>query len=78
MNDKPTPRELGYYASLAQVGMEMALPVVLGYWADEWLGTTPWLTVVAAILGFVGGLVHLIALVQEKARQDSSDKKPPP
>lgn len=78
MPDNPTPRELGYYAALAQTGLEMVLPTIAGYFIDDWLGTRPWITIIAAVLGFAGGLAHLIAIVNRKERDESSNKKPPP
>ena len=78
MSQDPTPRELGYYASSAQTGLEMVLPAVFGHFIDGWLETTPWITIIAAALGFAAGLIHLIAIVNRKERDESSDKKPPP
>ena len=46
---------MGYYAALAQTGAEMVLPIVAGHYADEWIGTTPWITSIAAVAGFAGG-----------------------
>ena len=77
MTDEPTPREMGYYVALAQVGVEMVLPTIGGFYLDEWLGTTPWITIVAAVLGFAGGMIHLIAILRQKERDESSDQKPP-
>jgi hypothetical protein len=59
----PDPKKLGIYFALAQVGMEMAAPVVIGILLDQNLGWTPWATVVGAVVGFVGGLVHLVAIL---------------
>lgn len=78
MDQKPTPREMGYSIALAQVGVEMVLPTLLGYWIDDWLGTTPWMTIVLAVFGFAGGMIHLIMILKEKERDESSRKKPPP
>ena len=77
MSNEPTPREMGYYVALAQVGLEMALPAALGAYLDQWLGTSPWITAGLAIFGFVGGLAHLLAILKNKERDESSDKKPP-
>ena len=41
-------------------GVEVALPTLLGYWADQQLGWMPALTLVGLTLGFGGGLYHLI------------------
>ena len=78
MNQDPTPREMGYYAALAQVGLEMVLPAVLGYYLDSWLSTTPWLMIATAVLGFAAGLIHLFAILRRKERDESSEKRPPP
>lgn len=78
MGQEPTPREMGYYVALAQTGVEMVLPAVGGHFLDQWLDTTPWLTVIFAVLGFAAGFVHLLAILKQKERDESIDKKPPP
>jgi F0F1-type ATP synthase assembly protein I len=62
----PDLKLLAYYYSLAQVGVEMAAPIGLGAWLDYYFRWTPWLTVTGAVLGFVGGLVHLLALLNKQ------------
>lgn len=46
---------LGY----AQIGLELAGAVLLGffggYWLDRKLGTLPWLTLAGAVAGIAGG-----------------------
>lgn len=78
MNQEPSPREIGYYSQLAQVGTEMALPAGLGAYLDHVFETGPWLTVTLAVFGFVAGLVHLIAIMNAKERGESTKKKKPP
>jgi F0F1-type ATP synthase assembly protein I len=75
----PDPKELGFYFSLSQVGLEMVVPVGVGLFLDhyfEW--KTPWGAIAGAVLGLVVGFVHLVALVNQhdkegpgKPRQDS-------
>lgn len=77
MGQLPTPREMGYYAALAQTGVEMVVPAILGYFVDDWVGTTPWITVIAAVFGFVAGLTHMIVILKRKERDESADNKPP-
>lgn len=60
------PKETAFYVMLGQVGMEMVGPVILGLLLDHWLNWTPWLTVIGAVLGFVGGLGHLVVLLNQK------------
>lgn len=78
MSEEPTPREMGYYAQLAQAGIEMFLPAALGAYLDDWLGTSPWITASLAVLGFAAGLIHLLVILKNKERDESADKKPPP
>ena len=73
--DQPTPRQLGYYFAMAQVGLEMAVPIGLGWLMDHWLEWFPALTIVGAILGLVGGLYHLIVL-QRQLEKVNQDQKP--
>ena len=47
------------------VGLEFALPPLLGVWLDRWWGTTPWATVVGAVLGFAVGMMHILRIARE-------------
>jgi hypothetical protein len=70
----PSPREMGYYFALAQVGFEMIAPMLVGIGLDYAFGWTPWATVIGLILGFVGGLVHLVHMVN---KHDAQERRPP-
>ena len=71
MSPGPSDRkELGRYAQLAQVGLEMVVPVAGGVLLDRYLGWTPWATVAGAALGLIGGVSHLVYLT---SRPDSKD-----
>jgi F0F1-type ATP synthase assembly protein I len=78
MPDKPTPREMGYYMALAGTGIEMAVPAAVGSYLDRWLDTSPWITIVLGALGFAAGLIHLIVLLRQKEKDESSDRQSPP
>jgi F0F1-type ATP synthase assembly protein I len=58
----PDSRELGYYFTLAQVGLEMVAPLIVGLVLDYYLDTGPWLAVGGIIIGFIGGITHIVAL----------------
>ena len=47
------------------VGLEFALPPLAGAGLDRWWGTSPWATVVGAVLGFAVGMVHLLRIARE-------------
>ena len=66
------PREFGHYISLAQVGLEMVVPIGIGLALDHFLGWSPWGVVGGAVFGLVGGLLHLIALANRRNDSDAS------
>ena len=55
-------RELGRYYALAQVGLEMVVPIGVGMALDHYLGWTPWGVVVGAVLGLIVGITQLVHL----------------
>ena len=55
--------------------MEMVVPIVVGVLLDQWLGTVPWIMVGGVLLGFVGGLIHMMAIL---SKMDRSDRREPP
>lgn len=67
------------YVRYTGIGLQftllMLLPLGLGYWADTWLGTLPWLTVVGAFGGAVGGMVWVVKSVLRMEGGDEKDKK---
>jgi F0F1-type ATP synthase assembly protein I len=72
-NDAENPRRLAYYFAISQVGMEMAAPIGVGYLLDAWLGWLPWATIVGAVVGFAGGLVHLVALSKRAPQEGPAE-----
>jgi F0F1-type ATP synthase assembly protein I len=76
---RPDPREVGFYFSLSQIGLEMVAPIVVGVLLDVYLGWRPWGIIVGAVLGLVGGFTHLIAMLNEhnKAKQDKQKRDAP-
>jgi F0F1-type ATP synthase assembly protein I len=74
-NGPLNPKELGFYITLGQVGLEMVVPLILGLVLDSTLGWTPWATVCGAALGFIAGLGHLIWLLNSHNQTKST--RPP-
>jgi len=73
MPEPENPRQLGLYFAMAQVGFEMVVPIVLGIFLDNWLGTNPWMVVAGAVLGLAGGLWHMVVLLNRLDRGDPPD-----
>lgn len=65
----------GYlWASRAStIAMSAVVPAGLGYWADRWWGTSPWLLITGAGLGFVLMLRDLIRLTNTPGRRKDRD-----
>jgi hypothetical protein len=75
--ESPDSKELGFYFSLAQVGLEMVLPIVLGLALDYYFSWAPWATVAGAILGLAGGLAHLVLLLNRSEQLRKSKERGP-
>jgi len=65
--------DLRLYGSL---GIEMAAAVLIGtfmgYWADKWLGTQPWILIIGFIFGAAAGFRNLFRFI---AREDHDKGK---
>lgn len=77
---RPDSREMGFYFALAQVGFEMVAPIGVGLLLNWWLDWGAWLVIVGAVLGVVGGVTHLVALLnrheKDATKGEASDGKP--
>ena len=60
-------------AELSAIGMTMVLATVIGlvagYYADRWLGTKPWLTLIGLGLGIAAAFVSLFRAVNAANRK---------
>lgn len=61
-----------YWASrISNIGFQMAVPPLAGWWADSKWGTAPWLLIVGAGFGFLSGMLAILKL------SSSFEKQPP-
>jgi F0F1-type ATP synthase assembly protein I len=67
-------KQMGRYFALAQVGMEMVMPVVAGGLVDYYMQWGPWGMIAGAVFGFLAGIIHLVML---SSRNGDADNKPP-
>ena len=70
--NEPSPRRLGWYYALAQVGFEMVAPIALGLWLDSVFDSRPWLVVIGAVLGLAVGFLHLVALLNQEPPENDT------
>ena len=51
------------------LGLQLAITVVvfffLGKYADDYFSTKPWLTIIGALFGCIGGLINFITTVKK-------------
>jgi F0F1-type ATP synthase assembly protein I len=63
---------------LSSIGLTLVVATVIGlaagYWADRWLGTSPWLMLIGLGFGIAAGFVNLFRSVKRAEREldDSS------
>jgi ATP synthase protein I len=67
------PSSWGSLGTLTSIGMAMVLATIIGlaagYYADQWLGTTPWLMLLGLAFGIAAGFVSLFRAVKAAERR---------
>jgi F0F1-type ATP synthase assembly protein I len=63
---------MGHYLTLAQIGLEMVVPVLAGLAVEYYLGGRPWGVIAGAVLGLIGGFSHLLVLLNRQQDETSS------
>ncbi|HKQ65626.1 MAG TPA: AtpZ/AtpI family protein [Methylomirabilota bacterium] len=68
--DQGTWKALG---ELSSIGLVLVVSTIIGlvggYYADRWLGTSPWLLLVGLVLGIAAGFVNLFRSVTRADRE---------
>lgn len=66
--NKRTPNPWRAFAALSAIGLELALFIIVGFFAGRWLdsvtGTSPLFLVIGILIGAVLGLVNMILLIK--------------
>ncbi len=68
-------KSLGFLSSVGiSVVASTLIGLAMGYYLDEWLGTTPWFTLFFLALGIVSGFRNIYILTdRELRRQEQKD-----
>jgi F0F1-type ATP synthase assembly protein I len=66
---------LDWAARVTSIGLEFALPALLGVWVDRWLGTRPLATVLGTILGFCVGILQLVKIASRTSEDQASRRR---
>jgi F0F1-type ATP synthase assembly protein I len=51
-------------SSITSIGLELSLPVGIGFVIDRQWHTTPVATLIGAVLGFLAGMLHILAVAK--------------
>ena len=72
--------QLKQLGSLSTIGLELGLSVAFGYlggrWADEKLGTEPWLKWIGLSVGLAAGIRSLYRVVRRARRMMEDEDQP--
>jgi ATP synthase protein I len=64
--DKKTLVQMGFYSALVtEMCLSVAAGIIGGYYADRYLGTSPWLIILGLMAGIVAGVYNLIRIIRK-------------
>ena len=69
----PTAKAMSIVSQITTIGLLAIVPIVIGSWADDWLGTKPIFILVSVVFGFVAAGFQLMQLVR-KLQEDRKSK----
>lgn len=81
MNEKkgkliPRSTELLRYSSLGlEMGVAIAIGLVIGIYLDRRFGSSPWLTIIFFLLGVAAGFKNIIRLIIEEADKKENEER---
>ena len=68
----PVAKAIGKASEITTIAFMMALPILLGYWLDLYLGTVPLFAIIGLVLGMSCGIWLLIRLVNRQSPTSAS------
>lgn len=70
----PVAQAIGKASEITTIAFAMVLPILLGYWLDQALGTIPLFVILGLVLGMTSGIWQLIKLVNRQSGSDESSE----
>jgi ATP synthase protein I len=64
-------------SSITTIGLEFSLPVAIGFVIDRHWHTTPAATLIGAVLGFLAGMMHILAVARSLSAPRAKAAQPP-
>ena len=80
-NRSPLSEALARASQVTTIALEMVVPMLIGYFADQWLGTGAVFAAIGAIVGLIVGITSLLRLGEASRRgqnQAGGNGKQPP
>jgi len=63
LTDRKKPADYVEYISLGgEIAGSMLLPILIGYWLDNYFGTDPWLLLIGVFVGVVNVFILIFQL----------------
>ncbi len=63
-------------SSITSIGLEFSLPAGIGFVIDRYWHTTPVATLIGAVLGFLAGMMHILAVASSLSAPRGSASPP--
>jgi len=60
----PLSAGLQWASRITTLSLSFALPAVLGYYIDRWLGSSPIGVLLGVVLGFAAGMIQLLQIAR--------------
>ena len=73
---RPMAEAVYWVSTVTTVGLVMAVPAGVGVWLDRLWGTSPWLVILGALVGFATAMRFLLRLASPLQRQTTRPRSP--
>lgn len=58
-----------------ELGISVAIGIVIGFYLDKWLGTSPWLTIIMMLCGTISGFKRIYYALKEIEKEEQEDNQ---
>lgn len=58
-----------------ELGISVAIGIVMGFYLDKWLGTSPWLTIIMMLCGTISGFKRIYSALKEIEKEEQADEQ---
>ena len=73
-----TIKEIAKYTTIGlEIAIAVAIGAIAGFYLDRLFSTSPWLTVVFMLFGFIAGIKSLFRLAREAVKNNHNQNRTP-